>query len=240
MFLMLESLLSDIAPKAPREKEVKWLIRSLKEAHDRYDLSQFSALTPGSEGEDLHQDFATDARHKINHAKRQLTSDLPLDHTLRLTLEEKLGRLASVCLWLCQRHLRVHRVQGGVFSAYVKDRLSAAAKSASLILTEEEREMDLSATEIPIGSDSNSLWVTAQRDKRHENPSRFALFGTADRADLIKFKRIVRLISTLDGDRPWTAGHLDEPLDPSGLERLELVIGGHVRNRRVNRNDYGI
>lgn len=241
MFLMLESLLSDIRPQRRGEGEGDWLRSALREAHRLYDLGSFSSLTrPGREAEGLHSDFATDARHPISHAKRQRNRVLPLDLSLRKTLQEKLERLGAMCLYVAEKRFGVRRVQGGIFPSWVKYSLSQRTTSASLILNNEYRALDLQAESIPIDPEATSIWVNAQRNTDYEDAYRYAVFGEASTKDLAGIDFITRVISTLDGISPLSEGQLENPLNPQGIDSLQIVFGLHVTNKRNNRRDYNL
>ncbi|MFC6080163.1 hypothetical protein [Sphaerisporangium aureirubrum] len=241
MFLMLESLLSDIRPQRYGERENDWLKAALGEAHRLYNLSGFSNLAkPGREAEGLRSDFATEARHPLNHAKRQRNNALPLERALRKTLLDKLERLSALCLYVAEKRFGVRRIQGGIFPSWVRSSLDQRTTAAFLILNNEQRELDLQAQSIPIASEATSLWITARRDTSYEDAYRYAMFGQASKVELAKIDTIRRVISTLDGINPFGEGQLDNALNPAGISCLQMVFGLHVLNRRSNRRDYNL
>jgi hypothetical protein len=163
MFLMLESLLSGYKAAGPGEHENKWLKAALQEAHDRYDLSTFSRTRLGREGEDLAQDFASDARHKISHAKRQRNSEIPLDLRLRRELSGKLERLGAVSMHLSDKHLGVRLSQNFVFPSFFRRLYGERSNSLSLVLTSESRPLDLNVKEVPIAASVPHVRTSTRR-----------------------------------------------------------------------------
>jgi hypothetical protein len=240
MFLMLESLLSAIRPQRSGEGENEWLRAALQEAHNRYDLSAFGGVRAGHEGDDLRQDFATDARHKINHAKRQRTTDLPLDLSLRTQLEEKLSRLASLCFHLSEKHLGIGRTQNFVFPAFFRRVYGEAFDDLSIILTSEQRAFDADATEVPVDLSLPFVRASARRAPEHENRYRLAAFARLKEQELLNLPSVARLISVTSDGKPLGESNLEEELTPTGIRSLEIVTGIHMTNVRANRHHYSI
>jgi hypothetical protein len=240
MFLMLESLLSDIRPQRSGEGENRWFRAALQEAHARYDLSTFGQVRPRREGEDLASDFASDARHKISHAKRQRNSEIPLDVNLRRELSDKLERLGALCMHLSDKHLGVRRSQSFVFPSFFRRQYGDMFDSMSIILTSESRPLDLDTSEVPIDVSLPHARTPARRATEYEDSHRMAVFARLSRTEFEGLNAIARIVTVSADERPVSASILEEVLEPSGAENIEVIAGIYMTNVRANRRHYTV
>ena len=239
MFLAVEAILSDIRPKQAGEGERVWLIGAFQEAHSRFDLSAFSKMTKGREGEALHKDFAEDARHQINHAKLQKNILLPHEAEVQRQLSDRLARLGNLYVKLCQDYLGIRRATGGMFSIVFRGMLDSLESGLHIVATDDKTSVvTASDRHIPIASNASSVWIPAYRHLDFESRSQRAFMASLTEDQFGTLRSIGRYFAAKSSKDPVAFAELDESLTLDGIDVVELVLGLYHYNVRMNRSDY--
>jgi hypothetical protein len=238
MFLATEAILSDIRPQRSGEGESVWLKAAFNQAHTSCDLSRFFTSASADPGDDLHRDFAVDARHLVNHAKVNRGTILPLDLAHTSSLQDKLGRLGSLVQHLLERHLQIRRVSGGMFSVAFRSGIDRVAVGLQIGVTDDATEQSESDSEIRLDPASHVIWTPACPAPKYDEPSRRAFIGSWGASEFNGLSAVRRCVAKGSDDSPVSQAELSGPLTLDGVDRLEMVNGFYLTNLRMNRTDY--
>jgi hypothetical protein len=239
MFLALESILSDLRPPRPNEGEGVWLKAAFNDAHARYDLSHFFTAKSNDAGADLHDDFAVDARHLVNHAKVNRGTILPLHRAHANTLQNKHQRLGGLVQYLLEKHLNLRRGTGGLFAVAFRRMVEGmAAKGLRIGVTDDGTERHEDDTEIQFSQGSQVLWSEPLPAPEYDEPSRRAFIATWDSGTLSQLQVVRQCLSSRPDGSPVSYGDLSGPMTTDGIDRLEVVNGYYYTNLRMNKVDY--
>jgi hypothetical protein len=239
MFLAIEALLSDIRPKQPGEGERAWLIAAFQDAHSRFDLSAFGQVTKGREGEELHEDFAEEARHQINHAKLQRNILLPHEARVQQQLADKLRRLGNLFLKLCESYLGIRRVTGGMFSIVFRRMMDGVEGSLRIVATDDRTSVvSDSDRQVSIADGASAIWIPASRCADYDSRTQRAVIAVLAKDQFASLRSIGRYFAAISVDEPFAYAELGESLVLDGIDVVELVLGLYHYNVRVNRSDY--
>jgi hypothetical protein len=114
LYLALECLLNEVAPRKTRESEGRWLARALEHVYELIDVpTALGELDTGS-CDSLHKEIWKSVRNPVFHAKDQDTSFLPLAISSRETVRINLLRCGMLCTALGEHLHGVRFLSSGV------------------------------------------------------------------------------------------------------------------------------
>jgi len=229
MYLALESILSDIRPKARQEGEGAWLAAAFAAAASLVPLAQHVPPNVGDAVTFLKDELYAAQRNQVFHSKRAQATALPFDDAGRGLLAERFRRLSYLYLDLAQRRTGINRSRTS-WSVAITRAFLGAGVNGDLYVTTDAAASDLSARHRPLGAASlrlDAVVLPATDDDEH-----VALLGSHD-AIADTFAHAIRRIAVLRADGEVLASYeMGADLLPSGIDRFEAKIGWRANNRR--------
>ena len=228
MFLALESLLADIAPQQPGEREAAWFTRALGVADN---LAPAADLAPPNETDPItwaYDNIYRPKRSGLMHAKRDYL--LPQDETARHDLTESLETLSNYVDKLVEAHQGVDVKRRGGMSNWGREMLEEKfLKSHKLFLSDDMSRADK----------HDETMAPARGSKVLEaSPSNFTMvdrwYGRVeaswDRSELAALDVVGRMGAfPANGDPGGVASDLPGPLVlGSSVFRFEMLFGTRI------------
>ncbi len=234
LYLALESILSTLKPQQT-EGEGAWFRRALVTAHGALTggLAPFCADPSSSDpSRELYDELYLQIRNMVFHAKRGRPVLLPFDAPGRLSVQQVVERIAKLYLALLEhvsgvRFRTAFMFRGAFRAGYDAYPINRIYFSAS------EDPVDPNATLVPV----DSIGVDARRAREYDEPWTVAFSASTTPADLAALPWVVKVVAAI-GEEPAFAEDLEGRLDPSGLDRLEVVIAVRGENSRMVRTRY--
>lgn len=234
LYLALESVLSNIAPKGEPKGEGAWFGKALGEAEAQklVDLSHFAPPGAADPLNSIYEDLKN-TRNAIFHAKNTRPHLLPHEWPQRPAVLSSLRRLSSLYLKLADPLLHLRRPSGGVYAGGFKLMTQHLDKSLVIHVTDDEAPVGPdTATINPGGGRVVSLDTRAAPEL--DQPFVRYFIGQSPVSRLAKLTHIGRIVTT-DNKAPLTAEILQGRLTLDSLDRFEAQMGLRLRNTQQPR-----
>lgn len=236
-YLALESILSDVAPQDPNEREGDWFKRALASAERLVDLSDHAAQETSDPVEALYREHFVGTRSAMFHAKSGRPVLLPRNEVEREAVTTSLLTIVGLYLRVAEKHLGTRRPAGGVtsqgFQLMVKPTLDKLVVSVS----DDDSALDPTGSAIaPRGGSVVALPVLHEVEL--EGP--MVMTKRASSAvDAMSAVPVVRRVvgATVDGVAMLSTV-LEGPLVLGSATVFEAVIGVRGENARQPRGSY--
>jgi len=236
VYLALESLLSQIAPPRPGEREFDWLNRALLEVHERVvKLDPFAPPAKDNPSAPVTKNISK-ARNAVFHAKGSRNHFMPHDWADRTKVSEALAGMVRLYLRIAESHLQLRRSSSGLFAGGFR-LLTEHLDSALVIhVTDDTRPFDPDQSTINPGG-GRVLSLATRPTPELDQPFVRYFRGRVSLTSPSGLTRLTRTVATIDGT-PAFASVVDGQLTLSGFDWFEAQMGIRARNQGAPRAAY--
>lgn len=222
LYLALESLLNDVAPRRAGEREGDWLRRAVVGAGSHVDLSQYPSGPAGMEAVSLYAELWTGIRNKIFHAKTGTASFLPFDTGPRRPVLDALIRFARLYTALAEALLGIRFHSSGIGQAAF-DVIRSSLTQYDLVVADDDTPFDAAETApSPRGRPTVSLRTSATSD--YDGPFSCAVRGVAAASDVRREVAAITRIVGRHGELAASVEVLDGRLNIEGADTFEVDL----------------
>jgi hypothetical protein len=224
-FLAVEHILSDICPHKPDEGENEWMLRALREAHSRYDLSDF-APDEDNPAKSIHGFQYEHVRCGMFHSKSGSHRLQPRNDSDYKTVQKALRNLTKIYSRIVKEKYEASPGSWGGLTYWGFEFVMQWMKegNAEIIIMDKRRDTD-SEEELDIPTSADVL--DAEFSDANSGQGDMSVEYSCDVSEISNKKiRRVELINNTDKETILFAySNLEDVIDISGFDVFECVEG---------------
>lgn len=231
-FLAVEYFLSDFFPPYDDESITNWMERALREAHDRYDLSDY-APNDQAPVASIHGYQYEHVRCGMFHSQPTLDpSDddqlTPRNQSDLTTVENALKSLTNMYShMISQEFQNSPNRPGGLTLAGFTDAMDHILdrETNKIILTSESVDTD---SEFQIPEDADILSITTFNESEKRDTQYIRSNADTNHLESDEIRSVVLVDRTEEGPKPLITGEYSSMIDISGFDELLVTKGGRL------------
>lgn len=224
LYLALESLLNEVAPRKNGEGEGVWLERALRLVYERIDVPTIlRELEPGGVDE-LYKAIWKLARNPVFHAKDDSSSFLPLDISSRESVRVNVLRCARLASSLSEELHGVRFLSSGVSIEAGKAMCERLLSGSDIALADDPTPFEPDNGEVsPAGR--SVFTVGAHPVDAQETTFDACIRGRASTDEVVQAIGLVQRVTTSKNGSVGLVEVMDGKLDITGSDELDVVWG---------------